>query len=101
MIVFKLLLNGTSVEVANERDVSVPMIVLNGGPAAVAAATVVSEMGMTTGMRWIRRSTRSPILGAKRNASSARQATWTAGSSRCSFSAGVSPCSAIEKRSKL
>jgi hypothetical protein len=43
--VFKLLLNGTSVEVANGRDVSASTIVLNGEPA------VVIEMGMATGMR--------------------------------------------------
>ena len=48
---FKLLLNGTSVEVVNGRDVKASTIVLNGGPAAVAGATVVIEMGMTTGMR--------------------------------------------------
>ena len=47
---FKLLLNGTSVEVANGRDVSTSTIVLNGGPAAVAGAVVI-EMGMATGMR--------------------------------------------------
>ena len=48
---FKLLLNGASVEVANGRDVSASTIVLNGGPPAVAGATVVIEMGMATGMR--------------------------------------------------
>ncbi len=47
---FKLLLNGTSVAVANGRDVSASTIVLNGGPAAVAGAVVI-EMGMATGMR--------------------------------------------------
>ena len=50
-VLYKLLLNGTSVEVANGRDVSASTIVLNGGPAAVAGATVVIEMGMATGMR--------------------------------------------------
>lgn len=49
--VFKLLLNGTSVEVANGRDVSASTIVLNGRPAAVAGASVVLEMGMAAGMR--------------------------------------------------
>jgi len=49
--VFKLLLNGTSGEVANGRDVVASTIVLNGGPAEVARATVAIEIGMATGMR--------------------------------------------------
>jgi len=51
LVLFKLLLNGTPVEVANGRDVVASTIVLNGGPPAVAGATLVIEMGMATGMR--------------------------------------------------
>jgi hypothetical protein len=44
---FKLLLNGTSVEAAKARDVSTLTIVLSGGPAT---AIGVIEMGVATGM---------------------------------------------------
>ena len=49
--VFKLLWNGTSVEVANGREESTATIVLNSGSVPVALATAVIEMSVATGMQ--------------------------------------------------
>jgi hypothetical protein len=99
---FKLVLNGTRSAVMNE-GISLRVAIRAQRPdfAADGDAMKTTQNGAAAGIGGCSPRRRSTILEAARNASSSAHATLAAGRRRVSFSTGVSPWSAIEKRSKL